>query len=236
MNDQNPMPNGPFEHWEFIGHSGLGLVISATTLLSARRCSRAVVYIVDGATMIEAEEALVIRSRTGDRLAFEQLVRRSARGIYCRIYPHVPDSHRCEDLVQETYLRAWKRIGSLSDPSRFRGWLAEIARSVVLDAIKHDARRKRGKPAGSEAAMLQVADAKPDPSQSSQQREQRRRLLEVLKELPAEYRDALTLRYLAGADYDAIAKQLAISNGSLRGLLNRGMKLLRERLKDDSER
>jgi DNA-directed RNA polymerase specialized sigma24 family protein len=38
------------------------------------------------------------------------------------------------------------------------------------------------------------------------------------------------LRYIGGADYDAIAKELAMSNGSLRGLLHRGMKLLRDRM------
>ena len=52
----------------------------------------------------------------------------------------------------------------------------------------------------------------------------------MLKELPQEYRDVLSLRYLAGADYETIARQLAISNGSLRGLLSRGMKMLREKM------
>jgi len=55
-------------------------------------------------------------------------------------------------------------------------------------------------------------------------------VLSILKSLPREYQDVLSLRYLAGADYATIAKQLAISNGSLRGLLSRGMKLLREKL------
>ena len=47
---------------------------------------------------------------------------------------------------------------------------------------------------------------------------------------PEEYRMPLTLRYLAGADYDTIQMQMGLTNGSLRGLLHRGLKLLREEL------
>ena len=52
----------------------------------------------------------------------------------------------------------------------------------------------------------------------------------MLRALPEEYRLPLTLRYLAGADYAAIETQLGLSNGALRGLLHRGLKLLRARL------
>jgi DNA-directed RNA polymerase specialized sigma24 family protein len=50
--------------------------------------------------------------------------------------------------------------------------------------------------------------------------------------MPEEYRIPLMLRYLGGADYDTIARQLALSNGSLRGLLQRGMKMLREQVRE----
>ena len=51
--------------------------------------------------------------------------------------------------------------------------------------------------------------------------------LSILRSLPHEYRQVLMLRYLAGADYETIARQLALSNGSLRGLLHRGLAMLR---------
>ena len=49
--------------------------------------------------------------------------------------------------------------------------------------------------------------------------------------MPKEYRLPLAMRYLAGADYETIGKELAITNGSLRGLLARGMAMLREQMK-----
>jgi RNA polymerase sigma-70 factor (ECF subfamily) len=189
------------------------------------------------ASVSERESLLVARSMAGDRAAFEQLVGCTARWLFARIYLSISDPHRCEDLVQETYLRAWRSIGSLSDPNTFRGWLASIAHGVVVDSIKRDSRLKRGAGAnaGSEQSqqqMLQVADSAPSPVQSLEMSERRKEVIELLKSLPREYQDVLSLRYISGADYQTIAKQLAISNGSLRGLLNRGMKMLREKLKE----
>ena len=62
-------------------------------------------------------------------------------------------------------------------------------------------------------------------------RERRERVLALLRSMPGEYRLPLTMRYLAEADYETIGRELAISNGSLRGLLNRGMAMLRDQMK-----
>jgi DNA-directed RNA polymerase specialized sigma24 family protein len=58
-------------------------------------------------------------------------------------------------------------------------------------------------------------------------------VLAILRSLPEEYRLPLTLRYIGGADYETIQMQLGLSNGALRGLLHRGLKLLRGRLPRD---
>ena len=58
-------------------------------------------------------------------------------------------------------------------------------------------------------------------------------MLGMLRRLPEEYSVPITLRYIAGADYDTISRQLGLSNGSLRGLLNRGMNRLREMMQSD---
>ena len=60
--------------------------------------------------------------------------------------------------------------------------------------------------------------------------ELRQRVLSVLRSMPEEYRLPLTLRYLVGADYESIQMQMGLTNGSLRGLLHRGMKQMRAEL------
>jgi RNA polymerase sigma-70 factor (ECF subfamily) len=186
----------------------------------------------------ESEPALVAASQRGDRPAFEELVRRTARLLFARAYLETGDAHRAEDLVQETLLTAWRSIRQVTDPSGFRPWLMSILHSAVVDAQRRETRKKRGGPQKrreGEGAFLRLADERPTPSESAERAEQRQRTLSVLRGLPSEYRQVLMLRYLAGADYDEISRQLALTNGSLRGLLHRGMVMLRAELRASGE-
>jgi RNA polymerase sigma-70 factor (ECF subfamily) len=182
--------------------------------------------------MTDGEESLVIRSRdNADREAFEQLVRQTARSLFAKLFLQIGDAHRAEDLVQETYLRAWQNLSKLSDAKNFRAWLSAIAQAVLVDATRWDSRKKRkGTATKDELKISEAIDPAASPTDSIDRQEQHERLLTILRNLPSEYRDVLTLHYLGGADYQTISRQLGISNGSLRGLLNRGMKLLREQI------
>jgi RNA polymerase sigma-70 factor (ECF subfamily) len=181
------------------------------------------------------DELLVRRAQGGDRAAFEQIVRRTARLVYARVYLDVADRQRAEDIVQETFLIAWKRIGQVVSPGGFRTWLLTIARTAAADAHRRRSRKKRR---GSEADLsadvaMNVPDPAPTPADRADRREQQERMLGMLRRLPEEYSVPITLRYIAGDDYDAIGRQLGLTNGSLRGLLNRGMTRLREMMSDD---
>jgi RNA polymerase sigma-70 factor, ECF subfamily len=181
---------------------------------------------------VESDETLVVRSRRGDRAAFEELVRRTARLLFAHLYLKTGDAHRAEDLVQETLLAAWKGIGRLEEPRTFRAWLVTIANSVLIDSMRREMRKKRkwGR-RGSEEEMLHAADSGMTPAQAMEVGEEQSKAVKMLESLPEEYRLPLVLRYVGGADYAEIGRQLAISNGSLRGLLQRGMKMLREKMK-----
>jgi RNA polymerase sigma-70 factor, ECF subfamily len=174
----------------------------------------------------EADEALVRRSCRGDREAFEELVRRTGRGLFARVYLETGDAHRAEDIAQEAYLIAWRSIRSLTKAQAFRSWLYSIAHSVMLQNLR---REGRGKRVGHD--LDEAADGRPGPVEVAGVREERERVLGMLRSMPGEYRLPLTMRYLSGADYETIGRELAISNGSLRGLLNRGMAMLRARMK-----
>ena len=179
----------------------------------------------------------VRKAQAGDRGAFEQLVRVTARMLYARLYVEIADPQRTEDLVQETYLTAWRSIGQLHDvpdASAFRKWLFSIARTVRIDSARHDGRKKRGGDAAraGKSRAVESADLVRDPSPLPQElmecRENQDRVLGLLRSLPDEYRLPISMRYLAGADYETVARQLGLTNGSLRGLLNRGMARLRQ--------
>ena len=174
--------------------------------------------------MTECDEDLVGRARNGQRAAFEELVRRTSRLVFAHLYLETGDTHQAEDLVQETYLLAFRSLSSLTKPQEFRAWLLRIAQNAAIDAARRALRKKRSGPSTPNSnALEEVPSPVLRPEEQAEQREMRDRVLAVLRSLPDEYRLPLTLRYIADADYDAIGKQLGLSNGSLRGLLHRGL-------------
>ncbi len=210
-----------------------------------------------------SDDDLVRASQKGDRTAFEELVRRTSRLLYARIYLDTRDTHRTEDLLQETYLRAWKSIGQFGPPAAadravathddagaaatdqstddaapqappaFRAWLCSIARTVTIDAARHEGRKKRTAPTEDRSLNLKTENSEPSPADAAADAESRDRAVALLAALPEQYRQPLLLRYVSGADYHAIGRQLGLTNGALRGLLNRGLTLLRNKFQAD---
>jgi RNA polymerase sigma-70 factor (ECF subfamily) len=174
--------------------------------------------------MIEPDEILVSGAQRGDKAAFEELVRRTTRLVFARLYLETGDTHQAEDLLQETFLTAYRNLGQLTEPAKFRAWLLRIAQNRAIDAARRQLRQKQ------QLDILRLETPR-DSVAEAQQHELRQQVLAVLRTLPEEYRLPLTLRYLAGADYESIQSEMGLTNGSLRGLLHRGMQMLRAELR-----
>ena len=125
--------------------------------------------------MPEGEVSLVEQARRGDRAAFEQLVRHVARLLFAHLYLKTGDSHRAEDLVQETLLE---------DSEHFRPWIMTIANSVFLDSIRRDSRKKRLGRREDESALDRAEDRGLPPAAITERSEERERVLAVLRSLP----------------------------------------------------
>ncbi len=180
------------------------------------------------------DDALAARSRDGDGRAFEALVRRTTRLVYATLVLETGRPDRAEELTQETFLAAWRHVGRLADPAAFRPWLLSIAHAVLVDDVRRRGRRKRGPPPTADG-LSEEAGGGLTPLEAAERREARERAIVALRSLPEAYRAPLSLRYLAGADHHEIGRQLGLTNGALRGLLHRGLALLRERMRDDGE-
>ena len=180
---------------------------------------------------MDIEEGLARQARDGSREAFEELVRRTSRMVYARLYLDTGDAHVAEDLVQETYLRAFRSIRHLTEPRGFRAWLMTVRQTTLIDSYRRDGAQRRSAPprAGQEALENAAAPA----AEIAGQPELRDKVRTILQSLPEEYRLPLTLRYIDGADYDSIQLQLGLTPGSLRGLLYRGLQLLRRAVKQE---
>jgi len=182
--------------------------------------------------MTDSKSALVQRAQRGERAAFDELVRRTSRLVFARLHLDTGDLHQAEDLLQETLLTAFRSLGQLTEPDKFRPWLLRIAANTAINAAKRDQRQKRTPPVTN---GLQIAatlghglPTVPSPEQKLEDEERRQQLLAALRTLPEDYRVPLWLHYFGGADYETIQTQMGLTNGSLRGLLHRGLKMLRE--------
>jgi RNA polymerase sigma-70 factor, ECF subfamily len=89
----------------------------------------------------DRDDPVVAAARAGDEAAFAQLVERHRRELRVHCYRMVGSVDEAEELVQETFLRAWRHIGGFEGRSTLRAWLYRIATNACLDALDGRARR-----------------------------------------------------------------------------------------------
>jgi RNA polymerase sigma-70 factor (ECF subfamily) len=166
------------------------------------------------------ELALVRRAQAGDRAAFEDLIRAHARLVWASVYGWVRDPSWTEDLVQDTFLRAWEALRDLKQPEAFRGWLLTVARRLAWRQAELAGRTDVVPVVPDRAVRVDAADPE----------EAREEVQQALARLPERYRVPVTLHFLNGMEYGAIEKLTGMANGSLRGLVARGVAKLRAEL------
>jgi RNA polymerase sigma-70 factor (ECF subfamily) len=162
-------------------------------------------------------EGLVHSASRGDRAAFGELYRAYSRMVHGILLARVGPGE-AEDLLQEVFLTAMSRLPALREKAAFGGWLASIARSKALDALR--ARRE----------MVEMPEQLASGAPAADVRVEAERVLAVIRTLPEAYRETLVLRLVEGLTGPEIAGQVGLTPDSVRVNLTRGMKLLRERL------
>jgi RNA polymerase sigma-70 factor (ECF subfamily) len=164
-----------------------------------------------------SEDAVLVgQAGSGDEVAFARLYDRYGRMVHGLLLARV-GRQDVDDLVQDVFLTAWRRLGALRDPAAFGGWLATIARNRATDFH----RRHR------ESDELPDHLVAPDTSSA---RLEARAVLGVIRSLPPAYRETLVLRLVEGLTGPEIAGLTGLTAASVRVNLHRGMKLLREKL------
>jgi RNA polymerase sigma-70 factor (ECF subfamily) len=160
------------------------------------------------------EVALVQAVLEGDRDEFGRLYDLYAPLVHGILLARVPRTE-VDDLVQDIFLHAFKKLHTLRDAAAFGPWIAMIARNRAVDFY----RRSR--------ETVEITD---DLRGSNKQESKAAEILESIRGLPQAYRETLVLRLVEGMTGPEIAARTGLTAASVRVNLHRGMKLLREQL------
>lgn len=194
-------------------------------------------------------EQLLAMAKSGDRLALQRLMLAHAEevGAYIRgrLQGSVKTHVDADDILQLVFLDAFRDIKSLraTNESGFRGWLFQISRHRLGDTLRAAARVKRGanrhRVVGAPDLMGSVREVLEllthggrTPSGYVQRDEAVLAVQTAIRELPADYRRAIELRFLSGLSLEEIGQQMQRSPRAVQGLLDRAKRLMREMLEN----
>lgn len=174
--------------------------------------------------MDTAEQAVYRAAIQGDRDAFERVIRLTSRGLFAVAYGVLQNREEAEDVVQDTFVKAWKSRWRVRDSAKLRAWLATIARHRARDM----ARKRKPEPLPENFESTETIQFE---GATGERADLDGEVRSALAELPELHRVAVTLRYFEELDYGAIEQTLGLTNGALRGILGRSLGLMRKRLK-----
>jgi RNA polymerase sigma-70 factor (ECF subfamily) len=179
---------------------------------------------------------LVHASKNGDVAAFEELVKRYDRKLF-RIAQHVTHNREdSEDVVQETFLKAFQHLGEFRETSQFSTWLIRTTLNQALMKLRKQRRAIREVSleedfqAEGDMLPMEVSDWAPDPEQLYRASELRDILIKALRELRPILRAVFVLRDIEGLSIAETAEVLKLSHSAVKARLWRGRLQLRERL------
>jgi RNA polymerase sigma-70 factor, ECF subfamily len=174
---------------------------------------------------------LVDRARSGDQAAFEELVRATYVDTYTLAYRLTGDEEDARDVVQETYLRAFRGLKRFRGDAQFSTWLYRITANCASTHLGRRARHRHDELA--DDAPLADERLEIDPEQRAENEALRLRLRSAIDGLPPRLRAVVVLRDVYDLPHEAIAAELGISETATKVRLHRARRRLREELYPD---
>ncbi len=187
----------------------------------------------------QSDRDLVLACQRREPQAFEELVKRHQKTVYALLYQLAPDWQDTSDLAQEVFIRIWRSINNLRNPSSFRSWLTQIVTNLFYDELR---KRPRRLPTVSMDESLDEGEETgehtrdiPDESDLPHDKVLNKELSEVIREamlkLPEQFRTAIVLREVEGLSYEEIADITQTEMGTVKSRIARARLKLQEMLK-----
>jgi len=182
---------------------------------------------------VEAGSA-VERARSGDSDAFRLLVEQHSRAVFRLAFRMTGNEQDAEDVVQETFLRAYRQLDKYEARSSFSTWLYRIASNYSLDLIRmrkrHEEKRERGSKAEERDILQTIPVNAPGPDRIAHSNQVQARVNEALNELSDQERTAFVLRHFEGLSIDEIGETLGTGTNATKHSIFRAVQKLRRSL------
>jgi RNA polymerase sigma-70 factor (ECF subfamily) len=173
---------------------------------------------------------LVTLAQAGDGEAFGQLYDRYVDIVFRFVYYRVNDRGMAEDFTSETFLRALRRISTITYQGRDIGaWFITIARNIVLDHMKSARHRLEI----TTADTIEGKESSPSPEAAVLDGLSSDRLMAAVKQLGAEQRDCVMLRFIQGFSVSETAAVMGKNDGAIKALQHRAVRKLAELVGED---
>lgn len=171
------------------------------------------------------DHELVRRVQRGDSAAFDLLVRKYQHRIAALIGRYISDWSECQDVAQETFLRAYRAIANFRGDAQFYTWLHRIAVNTAKNhLVAHNRRPPTDDIDAADAEQFESGIRLRDtdtPERELMRQEIERTVMRVVDALPEELRTAITLREVDGLSYEEIAQKMDCPIGTVRSRIFR---------------
>ena len=174
--------------------------------------------------------AVLARARQGDSDAFRALVETHSRSVFRLAFRMTGNEQDAEDVVQESFLRAYRQLGRFESRANFGTWLYRIVSNCSVDLMRSKQARHdqvRGDSLDQEGAVELPAVDQPGPERIAESAEIDRRVQHALQELSPLERAAFTLRHYEGRSIDEISATLGLGTSAAKHSVFRAVKKLR---------
>jgi RNA polymerase sigma-70 factor (ECF subfamily) len=198
-----------------------------------------------GASVCEGQSAgemtdhrLLEATRSGDEVAFAELVRRYRNQITNYVYRMTNDYDLAVDLAQETFMRVYAAAERYQTSYAFSTYIYRIATNLAISELRRRKRRRmvslttffRERESPSDSCELEVPDAGPLQDATFVEDERRAAVARAIATLPEKYRAPLVLRDVEERSYEEIALILRMNEGTVKSRINRARSFLRDKL------
>jgi RNA polymerase sigma-70 factor, ECF subfamily len=179
---------------------------------------------------MDASEAAAVlaRARQGDSDAFRVLVERHSRNAFRLAHRLTGNEQDAEDVVQESFIRAYRQLGRFESRANFGTWLYRIVANCSVDLIRvRQSRRDQSRAESLDEAADMASNRAPGPERLARSAEIERHVASALSQLSPLERAAFTLRHYEGRSIDEIGRMLGLGTSATKHSVFRAVRKLR---------